>query len=370
MTLSFPLFAQEWVVKRTFELPEFKTVKGESISKLKVGYETYGELNADKSNVILITHYFSGSSHAAGKYGKESESGYWDSIIGPGKAVDTNKYFVISSDTLANISPADPYVVTSGPASLNPKTNKSYGMSFPFVSIRDFVNVQRMLLDSLGIKKLYAVMGPSGGSIQAMEWSAAYPDDVSRVVAVIGPGLSLPPYVIALLNLWASPITLDPAWKKGAYQKNGVFKGLVESLKLITHSSVYFDWGPSNGGELVGDQYVIEKALTDRARARAEKVDANSILYTVKAMQSFNIEDEAKNIKAEILFIPAEKDMIFPPELFEKTAKKLCGLGKKAEVYVLKGRGGHLDGISKIADAGFVISQFLSRELGRSNPCR
>ena len=120
------------VEKKTFELPTYTTAGGATIKGVKVGWESYGELNADRSNAILVTHFFSGTSHAAGKYKPEDRApGYWDPIIGPGKAIDTNRYFVISSDTLVNLSPKDPNVVTTGPATIDPATGKPYGLELP-----------------------------------------------------------------------------------------------------------------------------------------------------------------------------------------------------------------------------------------------
>ena len=138
-----------------FELPRFTTAANATIKNVRIGWEAAGALNADKSNAVLITHFFSGTSHAFGKYAAgDCVAGYWDSIIGPGKPVDTNRYYVISSDTLSNLNVHAPNVVTTGPASINPDTGKPYGMSFPVVSIKDFVEVQKALLESLGVKKL------------------------------------------------------------------------------------------------------------------------------------------------------------------------------------------------------------------------
>ena len=164
------------VEKKTFEMPSYTTVTGETIKSVKVGWEATGTLNADKSNAILITQYFSGTSHAFGKYAaSDKAAGYWDAVIGPGKAIDTNKYYILSSDTLVNANTKMPNVVTTGPASINPDTGKPYGLSFPVVSIKDFVRVQKALIDSLGIKKLKAVMGASMGGLQAYEWRKAIP---------------------------------------------------------------------------------------------------------------------------------------------------------------------------------------------------
>src|SRR3954452_20699376 len=156
------------VEKKVFELQHFTTSRGATLKSVRIGWESYGELNADGPNTVLIPHFFSATSHAAGRYSPADEaSGYWDAIIGPGKAIDTDRYFVLSSDTLVNINVHDPMVTTTGPASLNPDTGEPHGMSFPVVSIRDFINVQKLLVESLGIQKLRAVIGPSMGALQA-----------------------------------------------------------------------------------------------------------------------------------------------------------------------------------------------------------
>ena len=162
------------VEKQVFEIASFETFGGDEIKNVKVGWEAYGTLNADKSNVILICHYFSGNSHAAGKYSPDDKApGYWDKIIGSGKPIDTDKFYVVSVDTLVNLGTGNPKVTTTGPASINPDTGKPYGMTFPIVTIRDFVNVQKALLDGLGIDKLHTVMGASMGALQDLRNGAA-----------------------------------------------------------------------------------------------------------------------------------------------------------------------------------------------------
>jgi homoserine O-acetyltransferase len=208
--------------KKTFELASYTTVAGQTIKSVKIGWEAAGTLNADKSNAILITHYFSGTSHAFGKYAPDDKiAGYWDAIIGPGKAIDTNKYYVLSSDTLVNLNARQSHVVTTGPASINPDTGNPYAMSFPVVSIKDFVRVQKALIDSLGIKKLKAVMGLSMGGLQAYEWAQSYPDSVDRIVSVVA-AASAEPFLIAWMDVWAQPIRLDPGCRKPIRRKTAV----------------------------------------------------------------------------------------------------------------------------------------------------
>jgi homoserine O-acetyltransferase/O-succinyltransferase len=157
-------YAQLLTEKKFFTLPQYTTAGGKTIKNVRVGYETYGKLNAAGDNAVFVPHFFSGTSHAAGRYkADEKAAGYWDAIIGSGKAIDTDKYFVVSADTLVNLNVKSPMVGTVGPASLNPDTGKPYGSSFPVVSMKDSVRVHKALLDSLGVKKLQAVAGASGG---------------------------------------------------------------------------------------------------------------------------------------------------------------------------------------------------------------
>ncbi|HTS21273.1 MAG TPA: homoserine O-acetyltransferase [Casimicrobiaceae bacterium] len=363
------------VEKKTFTLASYTTVSGRTIKAVRVGYETYGTLNAAGDNAIFIPHFYSGTSHAAGKYAAgDAAPGYWDSIIGSGKPIDTDKYFVVSADTLANLNTKDPRVVTTGPASIDPDTGKPYGMRFPVVSYRDSVRVHKALVDSLGVKKLQAVAGASGGSLQAMEWAALYPDFVQRVVHVIGPGFGIEPYVIEWVGLWAMPIRLDPKWNGGDYYgKDEPVDGVAKALEMVTASTRSHAWAEKtfgykwadpakNPGDAVDNAYAIEDALAKAGAARAKSVDANSMIYTSKANQLYHLsDDEVKGMKAKILFVPASSDLVFPPELAKRAAERYRAQGGSAEVFVIEGDGGHLEGVLAIAKAGEAIRAFLAR---------
>src|SRR5256712_7489724 len=184
LLVAMPAWAYDGIVeKKTFAMPAYATVGGTTIKGVRVGYETYGTLNAARDNVVLVAHFYSGNSHAAGKYAASDPApGYWDAIIGSGKPVDTDRFFVVSSDTLVNLNVKDPKTITTGPASINSDTGRPYGMSFPIVTIRDFVNVQKALLDSLGIKKLHAVMGPRLAAFRASSGPPPNPALLSRSV--------------------------------------------------------------------------------------------------------------------------------------------------------------------------------------------
>ncbi len=366
------------VKKQAFTMPSYTTLGGKTISHLKIGYETYGKLNARGDNAILIAHYFSGNSHAAGRYSDtDSEPGYWDAIIGPGKAIDTDKYFVVSADTLANVNTRDPHTITTGPATINPATGKPYGMTFPIVTIRDFVHVQKALVDSLGITRLHAVAGPSMGSMQAIEWAVAFPAMVERVICVIPAGLEADPYLIGTLNLWTAPITLDPHWRQGDYYgRQEPLDGLARTLKTIILNGRHPGWANTACGRkpatsadnLLQDfssQYAIEAALDQVSTARMTAVDANSLLYTIKACQLFSlghegtVQDAAKKIRAKILLMPAVSDLLMLPDYARKAASVLTACGKDIEYAELAGTGGHFDGLLAIAQADKLLRDFI-----------
>lgn len=367
------------VEKQVFELDQFTTQGGASIQSVKVGWEAYGTLNEAKDNVILIAHYFSGNSHAAGKYAAaDPRPGYWDAIIGSGKPIDTDRYYVISVDTLVNLGTGNPKVITTGPASTNPDTGKPYGMSFPIVTIRDFVEVQKALLDSLGISKLHAVMGASMGSLQAYEWAATYPDRVERLIPVIGSGWA-DGDLIAWLNIWAAPIRLDPNWNGGDYYDGAApVKGLAESLKIVTLHAQHWEWSNGVFGRSWAQEgadpaagfdnlFKIEAVLDGAGLARAKTSDANHFLYLAKANQLFytghgkSLYEGLLAIEAPVLMIHTDEDLVFPGDAVRDTASVIKSDGTPVEIVELQGTRGHLDGVLSIAQAGPRIRAFLEK---------
>jgi homoserine O-acetyltransferase/O-succinyltransferase len=359
------------VEKKTFELPSYTTVAGATIKSVKVGWESAGTLNADKSNAILITHYFSGTSHAFGKYApSDATAGYWDAIIGPGKAIDTRKYFVFSSDTLVNLNANAPNVVTTGPASINPDTGKPYGMSFPVVSFKDFVNVQKALVDSLGIRRLRAVVGASGGGFQAYEWAASYPNMVERIVPVISTPRA-DPYLIGWLEAWAQPIRLDPKWNGGDYyDKEPPLEGLKAALKLVTLHAFQSEWAaktfgsePAEAGKdpakAMDNQFKIESGLETVAAARAKTADANHFLYMVKTNQLASA-DPAK-IKMPVLMLYSPTDLVFQEQQVAAAAGELAAAGSTVETGKLIGPYGHNNGVFAISQAADQIRAFIDK---------
>ena len=375
-------FAQAYdqlVEKQSFTIAEFTTQGGATVRDMTLGWEAYGTLNAAKDNVILVAHFFSGSSHAAGKYAAEDKvPGYWDSIIGAGKPVDTDRFYVISLDTPVNLGAHDPKVITTGPASTDPATGKPYGMTFPILTIRDFVETQKALLDQLGIERLHAVMGASMGSLQVYEWAAAYPEMVERVVPVIGAGWA-DGDLIAWLNIWAAPIKLDPNWNGGDYYGGEPpLKGLAESLKTVTLHAQSPEWPNGAFGRAWADEakdpaaafdnlYKIEAVLDGAGAARAKISDANHFLYLVKANQLFyaghgeTLYEGLLKIDSPVLIIHSDEDQVFPGNAVRETAAIIKSDGTAVEVVELEGTRGHLDGVLSIAQAGPQIAAFLNR---------
>ena len=374
---SSAAYADLLVEKKTFSSKNFSTVSGETIAEVNVGWEAYGKLNENKDNVILITHFFSGNSHAAGKYTPDDpQPGYWDAIIGPGKAIDTNKYYVISSDTLVNAFPNLPHVVTTGPASINPETGKPYGLDFPVVTIRDFVNVQHALLQSLGIKKLHAVVGASMGSLQAIEWAAAYPDMVERMVSVIGAG-AMDAWTITALEHWARPIRLDPNWNGGDYYSGPApLAGVTNSLVMITQQAMHpVAFNAMSPAQEVLPKSALESVLnglpaTDfwfgGATQRAPLADANHILYLVRANQLFvaghdkDLATGLAQVKAKTLFLPAKNDLLLQPYLAKQAVNVLEEQGKQPKYAEIDGTFGHLDGVYNIQSKAEELAEFIN----------
>jgi homoserine O-acetyltransferase/O-succinyltransferase len=358
------------VEKKVFELPEFKTENGAMLKNVRVGWESYGTLDESRSNGILVTHYFSGTSHAAGRYDARDEvPGYWDAIIGPGKAIDTNRYFVFSSDTLVNINAGSRHVVTTGPASTDPATGRPYGMSFPVVSIGDFVNVQKRLVESLGIRRLKAVVGPSMGALQAYQWAVSYPDMIERIVAVIG-AAGGNPFLMGWLHLWARPIRLDPNWNGGDYyHREPPIEGLTAAFEIVTLHAAQSQWAREtfgyapaepgkNPSEALHNGFKIEVALRETAAARAAVADANNFLYMVRANQLASTDPS--KIKIPTLIVSSPTDLVFPPDWIERTVSAIRANGTQVETATLEGPLGHLNGLQYIGQVAMRIGDFLA----------
>ena len=373
---AMPAGAQEVLEKRIFEGGSYQTRGGGTIANLRIGYQTMGRLNAEGTNAVLICHFFSGNSHAFGRLAANGPAGYWDAIIGPGKPIDTDRYFVVSADTLVNVNVPDPNTVTTGPASINPDTGRPWGMTFPVVSMRDFVETQKRLLDSLGVKRLALVAGPSNGGLQSIEWAAAYPDFIERVMPVIAADIDA--WMQGWLDIWESPIRLDPNWRGGDYYGPGreaPLRGLAEAWKIVTlHArdrlwSRQYDRQVPEGQDparRIGDRFAIERWLDEAAAARARSSDANAFLYMVRANQLFlneypSLAAAVADGPARWLVVSTPTDRVFVQDGVRDFIDTLKAAGKQVEAADLSGSLGHLNGVVGMAQVADRIRAFLAR---------
>jgi homoserine O-acetyltransferase len=366
------------VEKRVFELPSYTTVGGRTIRNVRVGWEAYGRLNEARDNVIFIPHFFTGTSNAAGRYRADLPPGYWNYFIGAGRPIDTDRFYVISADSLVNVNTKDPNVHTTGPATTNPDTNRPWGMEFPIVTIRDFVNVHKALLDSLGVRRVHAVVGASMGAFQSLEWGAAFPDFVGRIMPVIG----IPEadgWGIGRLHLWEQAIRLDPNWNNGDYYgRTEPNAGLGLALQLITLDARHWGWAnrtfgrrwaQPNANPLEGwnNRFAVAQTLEAAGTARARTADANHLIYLVRANQLFmtghreNLEEGLSRIQSRVLFVPAASDLLLAPAGAQRAVDILRSRGRQADLVTIEGEGGHIDGVTDMMKVADAVRRFLTQ---------
>lgn len=361
--------------RQVFALPEYTTIRGQYIPDIRIGYETYGTLNSARDNAIWVCHFYSGTAHAAGRYHADDPlPGWWNSVIGPGKTLDTDRYFIICSDTLCCVKAFDGQVVTTGPATTNPATGKPWGLDFPIPHFADLVHVQKALLDHLGIRKLVAVAGPSAGASQAIQWSIEYPEIVPRVIAVISPGLCPPPYARAAVDCWASPIPLDPDWQGGRYDPAAQpMAGLTEAYRLTNLAALSHDWvekaygndwaeADKNPNDALENQFNAWVGLGKMAAESARVSDANHFLYMARICGTLNALPRIGEVRAKYLFLPAASDLLFPPWMSERAVDQIRAAGGRAELQILAGNGGHFDGLTRVGQARDTIDRFLTTD--------
>ena len=281
---------------------------GATIERVEIAYETYGELNARKDNAILALHAFSGDAHAAG------EGGWWSNMVGPGKAFDTDKYFVICSNVLGGCRG------TTGPGSINPATGCPWGMAFPVITITDMVRLQKMLIDSMGISRLLAVAGGSMGGMQALEWAVSYP---SRVAAALPIACTArhSAQQIAFNEVGRQAIMADPDWNGGNYYSGHPPARGLAVARMIGHITYMSDESMRQkfGRRLRSpDQFEVESYLQYRGSKFVDRFDANSYLYITRAMDSFDLTERGTlsslfdGVKTRFLVISFTSDWLYP----------------------------------------------------------
>jgi homoserine O-acetyltransferase len=321
--------SMEAVVSRTFTAYGFELESGTKLPDMTLAFETYGTLAPDGRNVILVTHGFTSSHHAAGKYTPTGAPGWWDGLIGPGKTVDTNRYFVVASNMLGSS------YGSTAPASVNPATGKRYGPDFPTITLRDIVRAQKLLLESLGVHHLVAVAGPSFGGYQAFQWAVQYPDFMDGVVPVVtAPKTRAGAGVEELVNVFAR----DPNWNGGWHYDRGGIPATMTAMRVSTLKR----YGQN---EILAvrfpEQDKRDARIREMAEAWAKQFDPNSMVALRKAALQFDAERDFTKIRAKVLYVLSRTDKVFPPSIAPGVMDKLAKAGVDAKYVEIDTDFGH-----------------------------
>ncbi len=311
---------------------------GQRLGPLTLAYETYVQLKRDRSNAVLVLHALTGDSHAAGYYTPQDQKpGWWDTMIGPGKGLDTSKYFVLCSNVLGGC------MGSTGPASINPETGKPYGLSFPMLTIGDMVRAQKSLVNYLGIEKLLAVIGGSMGGMQVLEWSVRYPEMVRSAIPV-ATTTKHSAMAIAFNEISRQAIMHDPRWHHGDYYERGESPdhGLAVG-RMIGHVTYLsdtalrkkFDRKVQKGQEYEGDLYSdfqVSSYLRYQGRKFVNRFDANSLLYLTRASDTFDLEQSHgegslvrafSKAKCKYLVLSFSSDWLYPTHQSQAMVKAM-----------------------------------------------
>lgn len=349
---------------------------GKSLAPVKVRYETYGSLNSQKSNAILLLHAFSGDAHAAGRHHRDDKyPGWWDAMVGPGKAFDTNKYYVICSNVLGGCQGS------TGPSSTNPDTGRPYGLAFPVITIGDMVKVQARLVEHLGISRLLAVAGGSMGGMQALEWAISYPDRVkSALVLACTPRLTA--QGIAFNAVGRNAITSDPNWNKGDYYKGApparglAIARMIGHITYLSEESMHRKFGrrlkeKEQYGFDFTDQFQVESYLEYQGDKFVERFDANTYIYLSKAMDYFDLGEKYGSLNAafrrtvaKFLMVSFSSDWLYPPSQSKEMVFALTREGKDVSYAELTCPYGHDSFLIETERQGRLISSFLETSHG------
>ncbi len=368
---------------------------GRELSPIRVAYETYGALSSRRDNVILVCHALSGDAHAAGfaktpagdstrdGFGAEDRDGaagqglgWWDGMIGPGKAFDTNRFFVVSTNLLGGCRG------TTGPSSTDPLTGQPYGSNFPVITVADMVRTERAFLDLLGIERLAAVAGGSLGGMQAFEWAVLFPDQVDAVVAIASTH-ALHPQGVAWNAIARDAIMRDPAWQDGHYYGTGrtpeAGLGVARMVGHITYLSApalrdkfgrRLQFADDIRYTITEPEFEVESYLRHQAGTFVKRFDANTYLYTSRALTYFDLARQygggsltqaLGGVSARTLLIAFSSDWLYPPAASEEIAGALGRLGKPAEFHVIEAPYGHDCFLLEEARQTPIIRQFLGQ---------
>jgi homoserine O-acetyltransferase len=344
---------------------------GKTLGPIDVAYETYGRLNEAGDNAVLICHALSGNAHVAGRNKPDDKKiGWWDSMVGPGKWINTDKYFVICSNFLGGCAG------TTGPSSINPATNKPYGLDFPIITITDMVKVQKLLLDKLGIKQLLAVVGGSIGGMQVLQWTIDYPEFVRSAIPIATTS-HLGAQSIAFDAVGRNAILADPAFTDGQYHNSkGPDKGL-SIARMIGHITYLSEEGMRNkfGRQLrgaqeysydLGSEFAVETYLDYQGASFVERFDANSYLYITKAADYFDLdlaygglERAFDKTKSRFLVVSFSSDWLFTPGQSEEIVNALVANRKDVSYVSIESSYGHDAFLLENDTLGRLICCFL-----------
>jgi homoserine O-acetyltransferase len=337
-----------------FEPPHAMTLEGGGrLGPVTLAYETYGRLNKDKTNALLILHALSGDSHAAGRYSADDpKPGWWDNTIGPGKAFDTDKFYVICSNVVGGCQGS------TGPSSINPATGKPYALSFPIITVSDMVQAQRHLVDHLGIDRLFAVVGGSMGGMQALQWAVSFPDRVLASIP-IATTAKHSPQQIAFNQVGRAAIMADPNFHDGDYYGGEVPKDGLALARMVGHITYLSDdsmhekfgrrlRGKKTLGYSFNLDFEVETYLRYKGDAFVSRFDANSYLYITKAIDYFDLSlpsgvlvKALEKVKSKFLVISFKSDWLYPPYQSKEIVKALMVNGVDVTYCEIDSRYGH-----------------------------
>jgi len=343
---------------------------GTSLAPVSVAYQTYGVLNAAKSNAILILHAFSGDAHAAGISAETGKPGWWDNMIGPGKAFDTEKYFIICSNVLGGCQG------TTGPSSVNPQTGCPYALTFPVITIGDMVLLQTKLIDHLGIARLLAVAGGSMGGMQALEWAVSYPDRVAAAIPIAATARHSPQQ-IAFNEVGRQAIMADPDWNGGNYYSGRppgrglAIARMVGHITYMSDESMREKFGrrlreKEKFGFDFSVDFEVESYLRYRGSQFVNRFDANSYLYITKAEDYFDLTSGTGSLagafgkaKARFLVISFSSDWLYPSYQSQDIVRVLRRSNHDVAYCELPSNYGHDAFLVDVAEQTEVIRGFL-----------
>ncbi len=345
-----------------------KLESGRSLGPITLTYETYGLLNEKKSNAILVCHALSGDAHAAGFYAEDKTAGWWDDMIGPGEAMDTNLYFIICSNVIGGCKGS------TGPSSINPETGKPYALDFPVITIADMVEAQRRLIDYFGIEKLLCVIGGSMGGMQALQWASTYPERIISAIP-IATTLKHSPQQIAFDEVIRQSIMADPAWRGGYYYESGQPENGLAVARMIGHITFMSDLSMEekfsrklkneNLSFQFTDDFEVEGYLRYRGYNFVKRFDANSYLYITKAMDYFDLSGEkfmtsVKKTSIKFLVLSFKSDWLYPTHQSQDIVRTLKRKHAYTTYFDLSSTYGHDAFLIEIEDETRLIKNFLA----------